>query len=171
MKKLSPKRIALDGVLTAIALILHVVEQYVPMPLPIPGIKLGLGNVATLFAMFSLGPVDALIILLVRIFVGSLFAGQVTALLYSLVGGVLCYIVTFFLSKILTEKQIWFCGFIGAVFHVLGQMAVALLLTNTPALLYYLPVLVLSAIVTGLFTGSVTQFVFRRLKDRTNLLS
>ena len=171
MKKFSAKRIALDGVLTALALVIHIVEQLVPLPFPVPGVKLGLSNVVTLFAVFALGPVDAGIILLARIFLGSLFSGQVTALLYSLTGGLLCYAVTLVLQKILTEKQIWFCGFIGAVFHVLGQMAVALLLTNTPALLYYLPVLVLSAIVTGLFTGSLAQFVFRRLKDRTSLLS
>jgi heptaprenyl diphosphate synthase len=85
------------------------------------------------------------------------------ALLYSLAGGVLCYLVMLALRRILTVKQIWVCGVLGAVAHNLGQIAVAILLTSTPALLYYLPVLMVSGILSGAFTGLCAQFVANRL--------
>ena len=170
MKKFSTRRIALDGILTAVALVIHIVEQLIPLPFPVPGVKLGLSNVVTLFAVFAISPLDAGVILLVRIFLGSVFSGQITALLYSLTGGILCYAATILLYKFLTKKQIWFCGIMGAIMHNIGQILVAVLLTQTPDILYYLPVLVVAAIATGLFTGSLAQFILRALKDRTHLL-
>lgn len=170
MKKLSARRIALDGILTAVALVIHIVEQLVPLPFPAPGIKLGLSNVVTLFAVFAVGPLDAGIILLLRIVLGSVFSGQITALLYSLTGGILCYAVTLLLQKFLSEKQIWFCGIAGAVVHNIGQIVVAVLLTQTKEIFYYLPVLIVAAIGTGLFTGFTAQFLLKALKGRTKLL-
>ena len=170
MKKLPTRRIALDGILTAVALVIHIVEQLVPLPVPVPGVKLGLANVVTLFAVFAVGRADGGIILLLRILLGSLFAGQVTALLYSMTGGLLCYGVTILLSFVLSEKQIWFCGIAGAVVHVVGQIIVAFLLTQTPEIFFYLPVLVVAAVGTGLFTGLTAQFVLKAMRDRTDLL-
>ena len=170
MKKFSAKRVALDGVLTALALVIHIVEQLVPLPLPIPGVKLGLSNVVTLFALFAIGPFDAGIILLVRIFLGSVFSGQITALLYSLTGGILCYAVSVLLWKFLSVKQMWFCGIAGAILHNVGQILVAVFLTRTPAVFYYLPVLVAVAVGTGLFTGVLAQLVLIALRDKTDLL-
>ncbi|MBR1747412.1 MAG: Gx transporter family protein [Clostridia bacterium] len=171
MKRLSAKRIAFDGILTAVALVLHVVEQLVPLPIPVPGVKLGLANVTTLFAAFAFGPVDAGIILLVRIFLGSLFSGQVTGLLYSLAGGSLCYLVTILLRRVLSDRQMWFCGIAGAIFHNIGQIIVAVFLTSTPEITYYLPVLIVAGTLTGLFTGLAAQFLLIAIKERTDLLS
>ena len=170
MKKFSARRLALDGILTALALVVHIVEQLVPLPFPIPGIRLGLSNVVTLFAVFALSPVDGGVILFIRIFLGSLFSGQVTALLYSLTGGILCYGVTVLLHLFLNEKQMWFCGMVGAILHVVGQLFVAYLLTGTKEIFFYLPVLVLAATLTGIFTGLLAQFILRTIKNRTHLL-
>ena len=93
------KRIALDALLTAIALIIFVVELLVPIPFPVPGVKLGLSNVVTLFALFACGPVDALIILLLRIGLGTIFGGNLSAILYSLAGGLLCYLVILLMRR------------------------------------------------------------------------
>ena len=157
---MSTKRIAVDGVLTAAALIIFIVEQLIPLPVPVPGIKLGLSNVITLFAFFAIGPADAFVILITRIFLGSVFAGNLSAVLYSLTGGLLCYIVTFLLSFIVNNKQIWVCGVFGAVFHNVGQITVAVFLTGTKEIAYYLPILIIAGIVTGLFTGLVAQFTY-----------
>lgn len=83
--------------------------------------KLGLANIVTVYAMFLLGPADTLAILLCRIVLGSLFAGQLMSMLYSLGGGLSCYMVMLLLRKLLTKKQIWVCGIIGAIAHNIGQ--------------------------------------------------
>ncbi len=162
-KKISVKRITLNAVLTAIALIIFIVELQLPEIVPIPGVKLGLSNVITLFAMFQLGPVDTLIILLLRIVMGSMFSGRIMAMLYSLAGGLLCYLVTLLMRKFVSRSQIWVCGILGAISHNLGQILVAILITQTPALIAYLPVLIASGILTGAFTGGIATFSYRRL--------
>ena len=152
------------ALLTAAALILFTVEAQIPAPVPIPGVKLGLANIITVYAMFVLGPRDTLCILLVRVFLGSVFSGTMVAFGYALGGGLTCYLVMLLLRRILTERQIWVCGVIGAVFHNIGQMAVALAIFQTLTVAVYLPLLMLSGIVTGLFTGLCAQLLVRRLK-------
>ncbi len=164
MKKgIAVKRITLNAVLTAFALIIFIIELQFPEIVPIPGIKPGLANVITLIALFELGPADALVILLLRIGMGSMFSGRIMAMVYSLAGGLLCYLVTLFLKKIVSRSQIWVCGVIGAIFHNVGQIAVAILITQTPALLSYLPILTVSAIITGAFTGGIATFTSKRM--------
>ena len=160
------KRITRMALLTAAALILFTVEAQIPAPVPVPGIKLGLANIITVYAMFALGPRDTLCILLARVFLGSVFSGAMVTLLYSLGGGLLCYLVMLPLRKILTEKQIWVCGVIGAVVHNIGQTLVAVAIFRSLAVAVYLPLLMLSGIVTGLFTGLTAQFLLHRLQKR-----
>ena len=81
-KKPDAKRLARLGILTAVALIIFIVELQIPNPFPIPGVKLGLANIVTVYAMFALGPLDTIAILLVRIILGSVFAGSVTSLFF-----------------------------------------------------------------------------------------
>ncbi len=160
------KRIARMALLTAVALIIFIVEAQIPVPVPIPGIKLGLANIITVYAMFKLGPKDTLAILLCRIVLGSVFSGQMTTLLYSLAGGMLCYVAMLFLRRVVTENQIWVCSVIAAVCHNIGQIAVAMLIAQTAGLIIYLPVLMLSGIIAGLFTGLCAQFLLKRMKKR-----
>ena len=160
---MNAKRIANMALLTAVALILFTVEAQIPAPIPIPGMKLGLANIITVYAMFVLGPRDTLCILLVRVFLGSVFSGAMVTLLYSLGGGLLCFLAMLFLRHVLTMKQIWVCGVIGAVCHNLGQMAVAVLLYRTGAVLVYLPPLLLAGIAAGALTGLAAQYLVGRL--------
>ncbi len=161
--KISTKRITLDAILTAFALIIFVVELQLPEIVPIPGVKLGLANAITLVAVFELGPIDALLILLLRIGMGSMFTGRVMALMYSLAGGLLCYLVTLAMKRIVTKSQIWVCGVIGAIAHNIGQIFVAILITQTPELVSYLPVLIVSAVITGAFTGGIATYISKRM--------
>ena len=169
MKKFSSKRVVIDGLLTAIALVIYVVELQIPIPFPVPGVKLGLSNIITLFALFFTGPFDALIILLVRIFLGSLFAGNLTAIFFSLGGGLLCFFVSIILKKLVTDKQIWVLGVFGAIAHNVGQIIVAVIYTGTKEIAIYLPVLILAGVVCGLFTGLAAQFLINGLKGHINL--
>lgn len=162
---MTTKRVTRGALLTAIALTIFLVEAQIPPLAPVPGMKPGLANIVTVYAMFALGPTDTLLILLSRVLLGSLFAGGMT-LPYSLAGGLLCYLCMLVLRKLLTERQLWVCGAIGAVFHNLGQMAVAIAVTRTPQLLIYLPVLMLTGIPAGAFTGLAAQLLLGRIGNR-----
>ena len=152
------------ALLTAVALIIFMVEAQIPAPVPVPGVKLGLANVVTVYAVFVLGPARTLMVLLCRVFLGAVFSGQMMTLLYSLGGGLLCWCVMCLLCKVLTENQIWVCSVFGAICHNIGQMIVAVAITRTPTLLSYLPVLLVSGILTGAFTGFAAQFLIAHLK-------
>ncbi len=154
--------------LTAIALTIFIVEAQIPALAPIPGIKLGLANIVTVYAMFAMGPRSTLMILLARIILGSLFTGGIT-ILYSLAGGMLGYLVMLILHRIVTMKQMWVCSVISGMAHNIGQITVAILITSTVGLVIYLPVLLVSGILTGLFTGLCAQFLVNRL-NKLNII-
>lgn len=160
------KRLTRMALLTAAALILFLVEAQLPAPIPVPGVKLGLANIITVYAMFRLGPRDTLLILLCRVMLGSIFAGQVMTLFYSLAGGVLCWLVMLALRRVVTERQIWVCSVVGAIAHNAGQIGVAVAVTQTPGLVLYFPALLLSGIAAGVLTGVCAQLVYLRLKDK-----
>lgn len=153
------------ALLSAIALTIFVVEAQIPALVPIPGIKLGLANIVTVFAVFTLGSWEAALILCVRIFLGAVFAGNFSTIFYSLAGGGLAILVTILLKRILTVKQLWVAGALGANAHSIGQMAMAVLLTGTPGLMIYLPVMLLCSIITGTFTGLCAQLLVNRGND------
>ena len=157
-------KLVLLGLLTAIALTIFMVEAQIPAIVPLPGVKLGLSNNVTVFAVFALGPGEAAAILFCRIFLGAVFAGNFSSIFYSAAGGTLAILVTILLRKILTKKQLWVAGALGAVAHSVGQVGMSMLITGTPGLIVYLPPLVGISIVTGCFTGACAQFLVNRGK-------
>ena len=162
---MNTKRLTLMALLCAIALTIFMVEAQLPALVPLPGVKLGLSNIVTVFAVFALGPGEAAAILFVRIFLGAVFSGQMSTILYSGAGGLCAILVTIALRRVLTRKQLWVAGSLGAIAHSCGQMAVAVWITGTVGIAVYLPVMILCSIVTGLFTGLCAQFLVDRGKD------
>lgn len=156
------KRIVLLALFTAIALTIFMIEAQIPPLVPIPGVKIGLANIVTVFVIFALGPGDGAAVLFCRIFLGAVFAGNFSTIFYSAAGGLLSILVTIGLKKILTHKQLWVAGALAAVAHSVGQMAAAILLSGTPGLIVYLPVMIAISIVTGTFTGLCAQFLLNR---------
>ena len=156
------KKIAVLGLLTAIALTIFMIEAQIPPVVPIPGVKLGLSNIVTVFTVFTLGPGAGAAVLLCRVFLGAVFAGNFSTILYSASGGALAILVTIGLRKILKDNQLWAAGCLGAIAHSVGQMIAAIAITRTAGLLIYLPVLVVISIFTGLFTGLCAQFLVKR---------
>ena len=156
------KKLTVMAILTAVALRIFVLEAQIPPIVPLPGVKLGLSNIITVFAVFAMGPGEAAAILTCRIFLGAVFAGNFSSIFYSAAGGLCAILVTIGLRRILTTTQLWVAGALGAVAHSIGQMAMAVLLTGTTAILIYLPVMVGISIVTGLFTGLCAQFLVNR---------
>lgn len=159
------KKLTAMAMLCAIALTIFMVEAQIPPLVPMPGVKMGLSNIVTVFAVFAMGPGEAVAILFVRIFLGAVFAGNFGTILYSAAGGACAILVTIVLRKALTEKQLWVAGCIGAVAHSIGQMAMAILLTGTPGLVIHLPLMIVCSIITGTFTGLCGQFLVNRRKD------
>lgn len=156
------RKLTAMALLTAIALTIFVVEAQIPALVPIPGIKLGLSNIITVFAVFTFGSWEAALILAVRIFLGAVFAGNFSTILYSAAGGALAILATILLKRLLSMKQLWVAGCIGAIAHSIGQMVVAVLITQTPGLFIYLPVMIVCSIITGTFTGLCAQFLVNR---------
>ena len=156
------KKIAVLGLLTAIALTIFMIEVQIPPIVPVPGVKLGLSNIVTVFTVFTLGPGAGAAVLLCRVFLGAVFAGNFSTILYSASGGALAILVTIGLRKILKENQLWAAGCLGAIAHSVGQMIAAIAITRTAGLLVYLPVMIVISIFTGLFTGLCAQFLVKR---------
>ena len=159
------KKLTVMAMLCAIALTIFMVEAQIPPLVPMPGVKMGLSNIVTVFAVFALGPGEAAAILFVRIFLGAVFAGNFSTIFYSAAGGACAILVTIGLRKILNKKQLWVAGCIGAIAHSIGQMAMAILLTGTPSLAVYLPIMIVCSIITGIFTGLCAQILVNRGKD------
>lgn len=156
------KKLTRMALLCAIALTIFMLEAQLPPIVPLPGLKLGLANIVTVFAVFVMGPWEAAGILFGRIFLGSVFGGNFSMFFYAAAGGLCAILVTIGLKKILSKRQIWVAGCLGAAAHAVGQMAMAVLLTGTPALVIYLPALLFCSILAGLFTGLCAQLLIDR---------
>lgn len=150
------------ALLSAIALTIFVIEAQIPALVPIPGVKLGLANIVTVFTVFHFRGRDGVLVLSTRIFLGAIFAGNFSTILYSAAGGLLAIFVTILSKGVLTGKQLWVAGILGSIAHCIGQMAVAVLVSRTVSLLIYLPIMIVCGIVTGLFTGLCAQFLVAR---------
>ncbi len=156
-------RITRLALLTAIALTIFMAEAQLPV-LPIPGVKLGLANIVTVYAMFALGPRDALLVLSSRVFLGAVFSGQMMTLFYSGAGGLLSWSMLALLRRPLGRERIWLASPVSALFHNLGQLLAAAGIARSWAVLAYLPYLVLAGCAAGLFTGVAAQALACRLK-------
>lgn len=156
--------LTLMALLTAVGLILFVVEAQIPLPLPLPGVKLGLANVVTLFALWILSRRAAATVLLLRVVLGNFVVGNLMTLLYSLSGGLLCLLVMALMKPLFSDRQIFILSMFGAMAHNIGQLAAAVFVMGTPSILLYAPALLLSGLITGFFTGQCAQAVILHMK-------
>ena len=159
------RKLTTMALLCAIALTIFMVEAQLPALVPIPGIKLGLSNIVTVYAVYALGAKEGVAILFARIFLGAVFSGNFGTIFYSAAGGALAILSTIGLKFVLRENQLWITGCLGAIAHSIGQMIVAVWATGTPSLLIYLPVLIVCSVITGLFTGLCAQILVNRGKN------
>ena len=170
---MNTKKLAIMAILTTAALIIFIIEAQIPLPLPIPGAKLGLANAVTLFALFytrkdgsralKLSNSNVFAILICRIFLGIIFTGRVLTLLLSFSGGVFAFAAMVMIKRVITNKQIWVCGALAAILHNIGQILAAMVLMGTMAVAAYLPVLIIAGAISGTITGLAAQFTIMRL--------
>lgn len=144
------------GLMIGISLVIYIVESQIPVIFP--GIKLGLANVISLSALLILGWKEALTITIIRILLGSIFCGGMSSFLFSIAGGILSNIIMIILYIFFKDIiSIYTISIIGAIFHNIGQLFVAAIVVNNYNVYIYLPVLMVSAIITGCFVGIVAK--------------
>lgn len=158
------KELTACGLLTAAALALSYLENLFPLSaaIPIPGIKLGLANIVTVFVLYAMGTDRAFLVLTARCLLGAMFAGNLNALLFSLLGGLAAMAAMALLSR-LEGLSVYGVSMGGAAAHSCGQIAAALLSLGSAAPLYYLPVLLTVSLFTGALTGLVSACLFQGL--------
>lgn len=157
------KHLTVLAMYTTVALTIFVAESAIPPLLPIPGVKLGLANIVTLWILLCSNWKDALCVLVLRILLGNIFAGQFLSFAYSLSGGLLCLAAMALIHHFLGKNQIVITSIVGAVFHNIGQLLMAFFILQSFSIVSYLPVLFISGIAAGTFTGLCAKYTHKRI--------
>ena len=156
------QKMALLGVLTAGAIVIAILESFIPS-VGIPGVKLGLANIVILIILYELGIVEAIVVNLLRVLVVGLVRGTFLSMgfLMSLTGAILSLGVMILFYLLIKKFSIIGVSVIGSIFHVLGQILIAILFLGTAYIFLYLPIIAISAIITGVFVGIVAKLIIR----------
>lgn len=167
-------KLTLIAVLTASAIVIAIAESFIPS-IGIPGIKLGLANIVILITLYELGIMEATFINLIRVVVVGLVRGTFLSMgfLMSLTGAILSLGIMILFYLLIKKFSIIGVSVIGAIFHVIGQIAIAMIFLDSVYILYYLPIIGLSAIITGVIVGIVAKLVIntgviRKQRDKYN---
>lgn len=159
------KRLAVFSMLVAVAMILSYVESLVPAFVAIPGIKIGLSNIATVFALYTLGVKSAIYVSVVRVSLSALLFGNTAAFIFSISGAIFSLAVMI----ILTRVGLFSCvgvSAVGGVFHNVGQIVAAMFVLKNTGIIYYLAPLVISGTVAGVAVGVVAGILVARLSKK-----
>jgi heptaprenyl diphosphate synthase len=158
------RKMVLLSVLVSQALVLHVIERMIAV-VPIQGVKLGLANIISLFTVIIFGWKEAMLVVFLRTLLGSFFGGGISSFAYSFTGGILSTIVMALLYKYFRNIfSIMAISVVGAVFHNIGQILIASMVVSNANLFFYLPVLLISAVITGIFIGLTVQYTMKPLQ-------
>jgi len=157
------RRMTQLALLTNIALIIFIVELRIPNLVPIPGVKLGLANIVTVYAMYHGTAKETFLIVITRILLGAILGGNISAIFYSLGGAVLCLMGMLLMQRVIDEKHIWICSILGAVLHNIEQICVTVMMMKTTAVISYLPFLLVSGCIAGAFTGACVRILIERV--------
>lgn len=160
------KQLTKLSLLTAIALSLFVVEMRIPNPINIPRVKLGLANIITVYAVYCFKKSEVILMVATKVILGSIFSGQLVSIIYSVMGNIFCLAGMFLLKNIIPINYLWLSSIFGAIFHNIGQILAAIILTQSPALIAYLPFLLISGCLAGLCTGLCAQIIVKRLSQK-----
>lgn len=161
---MSVRKMTTLALYATVSLAVYAAESMLPPPIPIPGIKLGLANIVTLILLRRYTLREAALVLTARILLSSLLFGQAVSLLYSLSGGVASMIMMFLVLWLLKKQMLFMAGAVGGLAHNIGQLLIAYMLTRSAGVWAYLPFLIPSGILTGLFTGMAASFADRYLR-------
>ena len=158
---LTNKKLAETAAAAALALVLGYVETLIPLNLPIPGVKIGLSNLAVLFALYRVNKKSALAVTCIKVIVSALLFSGVQSIIYSAAGGFLSLFVMCLLKNILSLKYV---SIAGGICHNIGQLAAAIAVLKSLAAVWYLPYLILGGAVTGALIGIVCELILKNLR-------
>lgn len=164
MKGKKTERIARLGFLTAVGLIASYIELLVPVPLGVPGVKLGLANMVIVWALYILGPLEALLVNGMRILLSGFLFGNLSMILFSLAGALVSFLGMWIVKRS-GKFGVVGVSVVGGVMHNVGQLLVAVFVLETTGLLYYYgPVLLVAGVITGMLIGVITVEVLKRVR-------
>ena len=158
--KFNVHKMALLGILTSGAIVIGILESLIPS-IGIPGVKLGLSNIVILIVLYQLGIWEASFVSLVRVLIVSLVRGTFLSMgfVMSLTGAILSLGIMVVFFALIKKFSVIGVSVVGALFHVFGQIGIAMIYLSTPYILYYLPIIAISAIITGVLVGIVAQLI------------
>lgn len=162
MKSKKTKNVALFGMMVALAFTFSYLESLIPFNFGIPGVKLGLANLVVVVALYTMKPAEAFSIAVIRIFLAGLTFGNAYSIAYSLCGGILSFAVMLLLKR--TKLSMVGVSMMGGISHNIGQIIVAAIVMETARIAYYLPVLLVAGLVTGLLLGVVSSLIVSRVE-------
>ena len=157
------KKLVTLAVTISVAMILSFVESRIPAFVAIPGVKVGLANIAVIFALYKMGWREAIAVSVIRVLLVALLFGSVVSLAYSIAGAVISLSLMILLKKlgIFTEVAV---SVVGGITHNIGQILIAFLLLETSVVFYYLPFLLVSGVIAGIAVGIASALLIKRIK-------
>lgn len=160
--KIEPKSVALLGICTAIAMVLSYLESLIPLSFAVPGVKLGLANIAVVFVLYKLGAKEAVLVSALRIIWMAILFWNFLTLAYSAAGAVLSLTAMILLKRSERFSAVG-VSVTGGILHNAGQILVAMLIMETAQIVYYLPVLCISGIAAGVAVGIASAILIKRI--------
>lgn len=157
------KKVAFLGLSVALAMVLSFVESQIPPLVAVPGVKVGLPNLVIVYLLYKLGAKEAVIVSIIRVILVSILFGNIQSAFFSICGAVLSLLGMILLKKLFATVTV---SVIGGVLHNVGQIAAAVLVTATPGIVTYLPVLLISGTIAGVLIGIVSGMLVKRVPLR-----
>jgi heptaprenyl diphosphate synthase len=162
--KINTKKLIFTAFFAVIALIIFIIEAQIPLPVRVPGLKLGLANIVIMFVLFLGGQWktrDVFMIFFVRVLLAGFITGNLMSLIFSFTGGFFALLVMLTMKRIFKDAAIPVVSVAGALAHNAGQIAAAALIMQNTSVLIYLPVLIAGGIISGLLTGFAVYSLFK----------
>ena len=164
MRNHTAKWVALYGMLISLAFIFSYIEAVIPIPIPVPGVKLGLANLVSIVGLYIVGIKGTIAVSLVRIVLVGFTFGNLSSMIYSLAGGTVSLIFMILLKKTGKFSQVG-VSIMGGIGHNIGQLTAAALITETAGVFYYLPFLMVAGVIAGAVTGLLGALVTARIQS------
>lgn len=164
MRNHTAKWVALYGMLISLAFIFSYIEAVIPIPIPVPGVKLGLANLVSIVGLYTVGIKGTIAVSLVRIVLVGFTFGNLSSMIYSLAGGTVSLIFMILLKKTGKFSQVG-VSIIGGIGHNIGQLTAAALITETAGVFYYLPFLMVAGVIAGAVIGLLGGLVTARIQS------
>ena len=164
MRNHTAKWVALYGMLISLAFIFSYIEAVIPIPIPVPGVKLGLANLVSIVGLYTVGIKGTIAVSLVRIVLVGFTFGNLSSMIYSLAGGTVSLIFMILLKKTGKFSQVG-VSIMGGIGHNIGQLTAAALITETAGVFYYLQFLMVAGVIAGAVIGLLGALVTARIQS------